>query len=210
MIGIFGGTFDPIHFGHLRPALEIMQALHLDEVRFIPCRNPPHRERPGASPEQRLRMVQAAVEGVPGFRVDDRELRRDGPSFMFDTLASLRGEMPDTPLCLLLGMDALLGLQRWHRWEEILSLAHVVGAHRPGWEPPRAGPLAELIRNRAVAHVEDLAGGAAGSILLQPVTQLEISATALRALFAAGASARFLLPDAVCELIEREAIYADN
>lgn len=207
MIGIFGGTFDPIHFGHLRPALELLQTLQLGQVRFIPCRVPPHRELPGASSEQRLRMVRAAVAGVEGFQVDERELRRPGPSFMFDTLASLRSELPDERLCLLLGMDALLGFQRWHRWREILDLAHLVGAHRPGWAPPRDGAVAELIAERGATGVETLRQRAAGSILLQPVTQLEISATVVRSLLAAGGSAKFLLPDSVCELIERESIY---
>lgn len=207
MIGVFGGTFDPIHFGHLRPAFELLQRLRLDEVRFIPCRNPPHRETPGASAEQRLRMVRLALEGVAGFRIDTRELQREGTSFMFDTLASLRAELPDARFCLLLGMDALLGFQRWHRWREILESAHLVGAHRPGWVPPREGELAELIQARHAANVAELEASPAGMVLLQPVTQLEISATAVRSMIAAGASARFLLPDAVCELIDREAIY---
>ncbi len=207
MIGVFGGTFDPIHFGHLRPALELLQQLQLEEVRFIPCRNPPHREMPGATPAQRLQMVRVAMEGVPGFRVDTRELDRDGASYMVDTLKSLRAELPQARLCLLLGMDALLGFQRWHRWQEILELAHLVGAHRPGWAPPRQGEFATLMKSRRAVKTAELEAKAAGLILLQPVTQLEISATAIRALIAAGASARFLLPDPVRELIEREAIY---
>lgn len=207
MIGIFGGTFDPIHFGHLRPALELLQALQLEEVRFVPCRQPPHRDTPGATPAQRLRMVQAAVAGVPGFRVDERELRRDGPSYMVDTLRSLRAELPRNTLCLLLGMDALLGLQRWHRWREILQLAHVVGAHRPGWSPPAEGELADLLHAHGGADAGALERQQAGLILLQPVTQLEISATAVRAMVAAGRSPRFLLPDPVYELIEQESIY---
>ncbi len=207
MIGVFGGTFDPIHFGHLRPALELLQQLQLDEVRFIPSRNPPHRDTPSATSKQRLQMVRVAVAGVAGFRVDTRELDRDGPSFMVDTLKSLRAEFPQTRLCLLLGMDALLGFQRWHRWQEILELAHLVGAHRPGWTPPRQGEFATLMESQRAVNTAELERKAAGLILLQPVTQLEISATAIRALVAAGASARFLLPDAVGELIEREAIY---
>lgn len=210
MIGIFGGTFDPIHFGHLRPALELLQALQLQEVRFVPCRQPPHRDVPAASADQRLRMVEAAVRDVDGFRVDTRELHRSGPSYMFDTLRSLRDEAPQTDLCLLLGMDALLGLQHWHRWREILELAHVVGAHRPGWSPPQDGELAQLLRSHGADDVAALRRRRAGSILLHPVTQLEISATAIRTLLAAGRSARFLVPDAVSELIERESIYSNH
>lgn len=210
MIGIFGGTFDPIHFGHLRPALELMQTLQLDEVRFIPCHQPPHRDAPGASSDQRLRMVEAAVAGVAGFRVDRRELHRSGPSYMYDTLRSLRDELPGTRLCLLLGMDALLGFPGWHRWREILELAHLVGAHRPGWSPPVEGELAELLLSRGTADVSRLRQQAAGSIVLQPVTQLEISATAVRSMVAAGLSPRFLVPDAVCELMEQESIYRNH
>lgn len=210
MIGVFGGTFDPIHFGHLRPALELLHTLQLDEVRFIPCREPPHRKQPGASPQQRLQMVETAVASVDGFRVDTRELRRAGPSYMFDTLASLRSELPQERFCLLLGMDALLGFQRWHRWRDILELAHLVGALRPGWAPPRDGPLADLLLTRGAPDVDALRQRGAGLILLQPVTQLEISATALRSLIGAGGSPRFLLPDAVGELIERESIYRNH
>ena len=141
-IGIFGGTFDPIHFGHLRPAFELSQALKLAEVRFLPAGNPPHRQATLASAEVRLAMVKAAVAGEKRFVVDDREVRRVGASYSVDTLTELRAEFPDRSLCLMLGMDAFLGLPNWHRWRDILDLAHVVVWRRPGWKAsacPRPG-----------------------------------------------------------------------
>ena len=115
-IGLFGGTFDPIHYGHLRTAFELWQELRLTEVRFMPTGSPPHREQPYASPEMRLSMVKAAVASQPAFVVDDREVRRTGVSYSVDTLTEVRKEFPDRSLCLLLGMDAFLGLPNWHRW----------------------------------------------------------------------------------------------
>src|SRR5699024_4563080 len=116
-VGVFGGTFDPIHFGHLRPALELRDVLALDEVLFVPTRTPPHRGAPVASPAARLGMVERAIAGVPGFVLDRRELERDGPSFTVDTLAALRHERPEAQLILLLGMDAFLGLAGWREPE---------------------------------------------------------------------------------------------
>src|SRR5580698_5666448 len=117
-IGLFGGTFDPIHYGHLRTAFELWQSLKLSQVRFLPSGSPPHREAPLASAELRLEMVRAAVAGQSAFVVDDREIRRTGVSYSVDTLLELRRELPDRSLCLLLGMDAFLGMPHWHRWRD--------------------------------------------------------------------------------------------
>jgi len=133
-MGIFGGTFDPIHYGHLRSAFEMLQALRFDEVRFIPCGDPPHRGVTFADAELRFRMVDVAIAGQDGFVSDDRELRRDGLSYSIDTLISLREEFPERSLGLIVGMDAFLGLPQWYRWDEILDFAHIVVAHRPGWK----------------------------------------------------------------------------
>lgn len=200
-IGIFGGTFDPIHYGHLRTAFELLQALRLTEVRFMPAGKPPHRETPVASAELRLAMVKAAVEGQPGFIVDDRELHREGPSYSVDTLATLRAEHPSRSLCLIVGMDAFLGLPKWYQWREILQLAHVVVAHRPGWRAPGMGPLGELLVDRGTGRINDLHEARAGSIYIHAVTQLEISSTELRKLIAAGGDPRFLMPDGVRKVI---------
>ena len=207
-IGVFGGTFDPIHYGHLRTAFEMLQALRFDEVRFMPCGSPPHRGSPIAAASLRLQMVQLATEGQYGFVVDDRELQRDGPSYSVDTLTALRGEFPLRPLALIIGMDAFLGLTKWHQWREILQLAHIVVAHRPGWRAPDMGPLGELLADRGTHRIGDMHQAKSGHIYIHDVTQLEISSSEIRELVAAGRNPRFLMPDAVRDVIERSGCYA--
>lgn len=207
MLGIFGGTFDPVHFGHLRPALEVQQALGLNEVRFIPAGQPPHREVPHALPSQRLSMLRAAIEDQPGFVVDEREIRREGPSYMVDTLASLREEVGQLPLCLILGYDAFLGLPGWHQWHRLIELAHLVITHRPGWNHDDLNDvLQSLVKQHEVAH-EQLSEQAAGGLLFVPVTQLDVSATTIREQIRAGQDIRYLLPDTVYRIIREQKLY---
>ncbi len=209
-IGIFGGTFDPIHYGHLRTAFEMLQALRFVEVRFIPCGDPPHRGTTFADAEQRFRMVDVAITGQEGFVSDDRELRRDGPSYSIDTLLGLREEFPGRSLGLIVGMDAFLGLPNWFRWEEILDVAHIVVAHRPGWKAPDIGPLGDLISEHGTHRVSDLHEATHGSIHIHAVTQLEIASTEIRDLVAAGRDPRFLMPDAVRDVIRDTKIYGGS
>ena len=207
-IGILGGTFDPIHYGHLRPALEMLETLQLAEVRFIPCRIPAHRATPLITAEQRLELVQRAIADQPGFVADDRELRRDGPSYMVDTLASLRDDLgDDIPLCLILGADAFRGLPSWNRWQELSELAHIVVMQRPGALSSLPPVLEEFIAQRLIEDVVALRQKPAGSILFQLVTQLHISATQIRALLAHGQSPRYLLPEAALAYIHDRALY---
>jgi nicotinate-nucleotide adenylyltransferase len=206
-IGIFGGTFDPIHFGHMRTAFEMLQALRLTEVRFIPAGSPPLKDSPLADAKLRLAMVHAAIEDQPGFVVDDREVRREGPSYTVLTLAELRREYPDRSLCLIVGMDAFLSLPKWHQWREILQLAHVVVAHRPGWRAPISGPLGELMVDRGTGRINDLHEAQAGRIFIHPVTQLEIASTDLRNIIASGRDPRYLMPDAVRDIIRETGCY---
>jgi len=206
-IGIFGGTFDPIHYGHLRSAFEVLQALRFEEIRFIPCGDPPHRGATFAAAESRLQMVEVAIKGQDGFTSDDREIRRDGPSYTIDTLTTLREEFPRRSLGLILGMDAFLGLSKWHRWDEILDVAHIVVAHRPGWKAPDIGALGEMISDFGTHRVDDLRDSLCGRIYVHAVTQLEISSTEIRDLVAAGRDAQFLMPDAVKDVIEESRIY---
>jgi nicotinate-nucleotide adenylyltransferase len=210
VIGIFGGTFDPVHFGHLRPALEVKQALGLREMRLIPAFQPPHREPPMANPGQRLTMLRAAVGDESDLLVDNREMRREGESYMVDTLASLREELGDEPLCLVLGSDAFLQLDSWHQWQRIPELAHIVVTHRPGWQLDvnAASPeLQALWRERQVGDRDQLAASPAGKIFSQSVTPLEISATQIRALVAAGQNPRYLVPEPVWNLIRMQGLY---
>lgn len=209
-MGVFGGTFDPIHFGHLRTAFEMLQALRFHDVRFIPCGDPPHRGTTFASAALRLRMVEVAVARQDGFVVDDRELRRDGPSYTIDTLHSLREDFSDRPLGLIVGMDAFLGLPSWHRWDEILETAHIIVAHRPGWKAPDMGPLGELIDGHGTHRVDDLHATLHGRVHIHAVTQLEISSTEIRDLVAGGRDPRFLMPDAVRDVIQTSGCYAQG
>ena len=207
-MGIFGGTFDPIHCGHLRTAFELMQELRLAEVRIIPAGAPPHRDQPIADPGLRLAMVRAAIVDQRGFVVDDREVRRTGMSYSVDTLTDLRAAFPQRSLCLILGMDAFLGLPNWHRWRDILSLAHIVVAHRPGWKAPITGPLGEMMVDHGTGSSQDLDNALAGRIYIHGVTQLEISSTDLRNIITSGRDPRYLVPDAVRDIINETGCYA--
>jgi len=206
-VGLFGGSFDPVHVGHLRTAWELLTDLHLAEVRFIPSRVPPHRAATIASTALRLGMLEASIAGQSGFVVDDCELRRDGPSYTVDTLIGLRASLPQTPLVLILGMDAFLGLAGWHRWCEIPDLAHIVVVERPGWTPQFEGELGQLYTERQLHEAAVLRAAPAGGILLRQVTQLQIASSAIRRLIAAGGDPRFLVPDSVRELIQANRIY---
>lgn len=207
-IGLFGGTFDPIHFGHLRAAFELAELLDLERVLFIPAADPPHRGRPLADAQTRLAMVRAALEDEDGFAVDDRELRRPGPSYTVLTLEELRREYGATPLVLLLGMDAFLGLPTWHRWQELLGLAHVAVAHRPGATLPSTGELGRLLERCRARDRGDIAAAPAGRIFVHPGTQLDISSTDLRETLRAGRDPRYLMPEAVRRMINATGIYA--
>jgi nicotinate-nucleotide adenylyltransferase len=208
MIGILGGTFDPVHYGHLRPALEVQQALGLDEIRCIPSHLPPHRSRPVATPQQRLAMLRAAVAGDSAFSIDTREFEREGPSYTLDTLISLRKELGATGLCLLVGMDAFRGFTSWHRWREIIDYAHIVVMTRPGSPSPAEGELADFIARHRVKEVEALQGRSSGLLFYSPVTQLDISGTRIRKLIASGQRADYLLPAGVLDVIRSEGLYA--
>ena len=209
-IGLFGGTFDPIHYGHLRTAFELWLTLKLAEVRFLPSGSPPHRDETVASAELRLAMVKAAVADQPAFVVDDREVRRKGLSYSVDTLTELRNENPDRSLCLLLGMDAFLGLPSWRRWRDLLELTNVVVVNRPGWKAPLSGPLGEVLVDRGTGTIRDLHEHKAGRIYVHAVTQLEISSTELRQQLVAGRDPRYLVADPVRRIIIETGCYAER
>jgi nicotinate-nucleotide adenylyltransferase len=212
-VALLGGTFDPVHYGHLRFADGVRRALGLSEVRLVPAGDPPHRHRPKASAVDRLAMLKLAVTEFPGLVVDDRELRRGGKSYTVDTLADLRREFPGHPLLLLLGADAFRGLPTWHRWRELFDLAHLVVVARPGIDleaalPP---PLRAILRERLVADPGSLFSRPAGAILEQGIEPIDVSATSIREQVAKGAPvAEFppgLLPPAVLAYIDLHHLY---
>jgi len=212
--GILGGTFDPIHYGHLRLAEELAGTLKLDQVRLVPSGTPPHRSAPGVSAAHRLAMVELAAAGNPRFSVDGREVRRTGPGYTFDTLAELRKEAGDTrPLALLVGADAFLEFATWHRWHEIFGLAHIAVAHRPGypverWAERMPQPLAREYGARLMQQPLATHLAPAGGIVVVPFTALDISATAVRDMLRADANPRYLLPDAVLDYIQTHRLYS--
>ena len=208
MIGILGGTFDPVHYGHLRTALDVQQRLSLDEVRFIPCGEPPHRNKPIAEPLQRLAMVRAAIAGQKKFTVDEREIRRDGPSYMVDTLISLKKDFKDQSLCLILGTDAFNGLEQWHKWQNIFDLANIVVMRRPAVDGQIKinKHLFSKIKHRLI-DADELSKKQNGGVSFVPVTQLEISATEIRRQWQECQDIQFFLPDSVLTLIQQQNIY---
>lgn len=207
MIGILGGTFDPVHNGHVQIALDVSHALGLQETRLIPCNVPPHRDIPVASTEQRLAMLELVAGDHAELSIDKRELEREGPSWMVDTLSSLRDELGDMPLCLILGVDAFNQIDSWHEWQKLISLAHIVIADRPDCELARSGTVADFLNQHLTDNQQDLLQQAAGIIYRCPVTQVDVSSTDVREKIRSGGDASNLVPEKVWAYIQKQAIY---
>ena len=209
-IGILGGTFDPVHCAHLRLALELRAALRLDSVRLVPAPSPRLRQPPEASADVRMRLLEAALAGIPGLEADGRELSRPGPTVTADTLEAMREELPGASLCLILGMDAISRLDAWIDFERIPALAHIVVAERPGAPaPPHNGTAANILRARRCEDPDAVRTTRAGCVFfVRGVPTLDISATRVRSLCARGESIRFLVPDRVHDIIVKEDLYA--
>ncbi len=203
-IGLLGGTFDPVHNGHLRLALEVREHLDLAAVRLLPAPSPRLREAPGRSLQMRTQLLNAATEGIPGLCVDDRESRQSVPTRSIETLQSLRGEFPDVPLCLILGADIAARLEHWHDWRNLTEYAHLVFARRPGNVLPEAGPVFELIRRRLTHTPTDLHLCCAGQVYICEIPGLDIQARDIRARLAAGRGIDFLVPEKVKQMILNE------
>lgn len=205
---IYGGTFDPVHHGHLRLALEVSERLGDVPVSLVPCHIPPHKDATGATAAQRLRLLKLALAGEPGLRIDDRELRREGASYTADTLRQLRAELgADVPLVMIVGTDAFAGFHRWKQWRQIAGLAHIIVVRRPGIVLNPEDEPARLLEERGVANVEALFSQAAGLILELDPPWLDISATGIRQRIGAGQSPRYLVPDTVLAEIRRIGLY---
>ena len=213
-LGVFGGTFDPVHFGHLQLAEEAIDQLGLGGVRWIPAGQPPHRGAPQVTAQQRLEMVLRSTAENERFSVDAGEAEAAAPSYTVHTLERLRGELGDgQPLVLLAGADAFAGLTTWRRWRDLFALAHIAVAHRPGFPVEVASlphELASEFADRRLAAASGLRAAPAGGIASFAMTQLAISATGIRGLLAAGRSPRYLLPDGVLDYIRLHQLYSDR
>jgi nicotinate-nucleotide adenylyltransferase len=210
LIGLLGGTFNPIHFGHLRMAQELAESLNLSEVRFIPSANPPHKTAPKVSAEQRAEMVQLAIRNNPQFKLDSRELSRKGASYTIDTLISLRKELGnEVALCLIMGGDAFVHLNTWARWQELLNYCHIILVQRPSTakQPKLADELSKLLEENYTENCADLAEKSVGYIHMQAITPLDISSTNIRASLKTKQSARYLVPDEVLDYIQLNDLY---
>jgi nicotinate-nucleotide adenylyltransferase len=210
-IGLYGGTFDPIHFGHLRLATELAEAFHLERVLFVPAGLPYHRGRGAhATTEQRLTMVKLAIQRDARFDVDDSELRREGETYTYDTLAQVRAERgPETPLVFLTGSDAFSKVDTWHRWQDLFSLAHFVVAIRANdenWQAKGPGVFPREVWPRITLDPRELSAPA-GKVMTYFMTPIAISSTAIRNLAAEGQSIRYLTPDPVVEFIRSHRLY---
>lgn len=216
LIGILGGTFDPVHYGHLRIAEEIVEMAGLREMRFVPAARPRLRSVPVASLQDRAEMVRLAIQGNSGFVLDEREIRRDDLSYSVDSLRELKQELGENvTLCFVTGADAFMKLAEWHRWREMFGLCHFIIAARPGHmltmnHDAVPQELKEECAQRWASSVDSLKRATSGLIFIAPTTLLDISATIIRARVAAGKSVRYLIPDAALDYIVTNHLYSEE
>jgi nicotinate-nucleotide adenylyltransferase len=209
-IGLLGGTFNPIHFGHLRMAEELAESLSLNEVRFIPSANPPHKPPLQVSADIRAAMVKLAIAGNPLFHFDDRELTRTGASYTIDTLVSLRQELGnEVSFILMMGSDAFTKFNTWHRWQEIISFCHIALVQRPdsNFKKPLSKDLQSFLHNHYTENAAELNETNSGLITMQVTTPLDISSTAIRYALQNKHSVRYLIADNVIEYISTNQLY---
>lgn len=201
---VFGGTFDPVHVGHLGAVSALRDALHVETVIWLPAGEPPHRPPPVASAAHRLAMLRLALAGEPDCVIDSRELNRSGPSYTVLSLEELRAEYPDQPLCLALGLDAALGLPEWHRWREVLALAGIAVMRRPGWSLPE--PLPQWWRD-AQSHPRDSVPTAGGWMRFVDIPPIDTAAAQIREDLISGRSVEAKVPAAVASYIKEHELY---
>ena len=207
-VAIFGGTFNPVHNGHLRIAIELAELLEVDNLRMIPCALPAHREAPSVSPEQRLEMLKLGIGEQALLQADDIELRREGPSYTIDTLREIRTQIGDsTPLYLCVGMDVLASLDSWRDWQQLTNFCHLIVSSRPGYQIPKSGPLAEWVKARLCDDLPTLKQSSAGKLHLCNSTMLAISSTAIRNKISAAEKIDYLTPAAVVNCIQQQHLY---
>ena len=211
-IGIFGGTFNPVHWGHVRTASEIKNVLGLEKMLMLPCHIPPHREQPDVSADSSLAMLKLAINEFPELEIDERELKRDGPSYSVETLQTLHDDIPDKSFALCVGADAFLQFNTWHRWRDIFDLAHLLVAHRPGWSmnaiiEQLPDELREEMSDRLIQDAAQLKKQNSGSIMALKVTEIDISSSDIRQRVANNESISGLVPVAVETYIKKHELY---
>jgi len=206
-LALLGGTFDPIHYAHLRCADEARVKLGLDRLYLLPAGTPPHRASPQASNAQRMKMLQLATPEFPNLQIDQREFERAGPSYMVDSLQELRLESPQRPLLLLLGQDAANHLDRWYHWQDLFYLAHIIIMTRPGETPAYRSELAQIIEPRLLTDIQTMLASAAGGVLALEVTAIDICATTIKTMIGLGRSPRGMLPGPVLDYINEQGLY---
>lgn len=206
MLGILGGTFDPIHYGHLSAAWQVLQTLQLQELRFMPCHRPPHRADPFVDVQHRVNMLKLAIADIPGFVIDDRELKSPDISYTVNSLTDIRKEIGDTPICLLLGRGVFSQIATWHQSEKLLNLAHLVIVDRPEEMLKRNDFINELLTHEITDPIQ-LKQQSAGLVYFETNVPLAISSTLIRKMLAKKLSPRFLLPDPVLRYIEENKLY---
>jgi nicotinate-nucleotide adenylyltransferase len=211
-VGILGGTFDPIHYGHLRLAEEMLELANLRRILFIPTGTPPHRALPQVSAQHRSAMVRLAIADQPAFVLDAREVERTTPCYTVDTLSELRAELGAAqPLCLLMGADAFLQLHTWHEWERLFELAHIVVGYRPGFTLEdrihAATPALRSHYQQRLCAAAVLSRQPSGGIAVLAIPELEISATLIRSRVAENRTIRYLLPNPVADYIHQHHLY---
>lgn len=206
MLGIFGGTFDPIHYGHLSAAWQVTQQLHLNELRFMPCHHPPHRNEPFASAEQRINMLELAIKNIPEFTIDEREINSTEISYSVNSLKQIRQEINNESLCFILGLDAFNQIHTWHEPQKIIELAHIVVLGRPENHLNQTNMINDLMRFR-VNDPNELTSKSAGLIYFVHNTLLDISSTQIRQLVKNDLDPKFLLPDEILKYIKSHSLY---
>lgn len=207
-LAIMGGTFDPVHNGHLRTAVEILDRYHYSALKLVPCYQPVHKGRPGVSPAQRLEMAKLAVSGDDRLSVDSREMDRQGPSYSVDTLRDIRSEIgPDESLIMVLGMDSFLSLPTWQDWQELVQYTHILVVSRPGWEPDLISELGAFCENYRAASSHELQCAPSGRVWFETLTPLGISSSMIRALARKNESIAYLLPEPVQKYIQEHQLY---
>lgn len=211
LVGVFGGSFDPIHFGHIKPNLELIEECSLDHIRLVPCKVSPEKERVYAATRHRWSMLSTVADNVAQFVADPIEIERSTPSYSYETLRMLRDSgCSKTRFAWILGMDAFLSFPQWYRASEILEIAHLIVLQRPGFFPPASGAAKVLMDKHGCRDVRELASSEAGSIYFAKTRLFDVSSTAIREMIRAGEPVKYLLPGSVWSYIQRNNLYSNE